>query len=951
MPLAPPVRLLIRQSPIGIPGPPVGGSGARIRIEARDEFNAPIDPADLELWVRRPGLGAGTVLKFTLANLTRLSLGVFYADVLFDAAGVWVFEARCNAPRIGRSDPLALTVAASRVQPAAPPGAILVTEDLDPVMLQDGGFLTVQRVSALPVTETLLPDDTIHLVRGGTSQSVTGDVLLAAAGTALAAVQPQLDATTEAAALAVAAQGVVEGAVLLAQAAADSTAASVAGASIMAATKILLDAIVVDPFTGGPIAQLRQGTVPGSAADAGIYRYVGINWVRESDTVPRIQARVDAVEIAASFVEDAPLVTGLALAVVNEYGDIGLSLSDDGKTFAVGNAEIIDAGGDTRLARSDGASAIDLTATGVTLPGMMSGVIPSDRYSLAIADEDGHVGFGVLADGSGVDAGGFTLRLNGGREAELVGPDGSVLLTGLLSGAGLGLAGMELAEVAFGDFGVIYVDEFGFVGAGLKLDGTQVGTGLGGTSSDEYSLAEIEARNSRALALSAQAARGYVADVQRPTAQINHFIGYGQSLSNGTEGWPAVTKTARDAGLSMMGLSVHPTSGVATTWAPVGGSAAFQALVATVRSTVTTGILSDVEVAALAPGATNLGETILEGALAFLRRAWLDHLALSADPARRFLASSCGVGGRSIAALSRGASPDLFDRLVTCATAAKAIADAATQTYAVPAMLYAQGQQDYGDGTTEATFKAATGQLFDDFAEYVCGGVAGQTRPPAIFLLQPGGIWTADALQLAMGMASLELAEERGNVFCVGPDYPVTDKGGHLTSNGYRWLGQQVGKVMYRVLVRGQDWRPLSPISATWRGQQCLVSFYVPEPPLVFDLPYVGLTATTYVGKGFYAYDDDGAVTIAEAEIAGDAVVSLSLARAVVGDLRIRYAGSATYSGQGCLRDSDATVASENYEYNAGTGQGAGENLAALIDEPYPLHNWSVAFDIAATAD
>ncbi len=52
-------------------------------------------------------------------------------------------------------------------------------------------------------------------------------------------------------------------------------------------------------------------------------------------------------------------------------------------------------------------------------------------------------------------------------------------------------------------------------------------------------------------------------------------------------------------------------------------------------------------------------------------------------------------------------------------------------------------------------------------------------------------------------MAQWEASVEIPGLFLAAPCYPVTDKGGHLDANGYRWLGAQFGKAMHAVLDLG----------------------------------------------------------------------------------------------------------------------------------------------------
>jgi hypothetical protein len=258
------------------------------------------------------------------------------------------------------------------------------------------------------------------------------------------------------------------------------------------------------------------------------------------------------------------------------------------------------------------------------------------------------------------------------------------------------------------------------------------------------------------------------------------------------------------------------------------------------------------------------------------------------------------------------------------------------------------GADDYGLGTSAADYRTMLEQLVADIRADVQTGIAAQGRNFAFFTYQESGAVTSDTNGLAVGVAQLESADENAGWYVVGPVYPVTDKGGHLTSNGFRWLGQMFGKVMARVLIRGEQWRPLSPLKVVRRGREILASFHVPCPPLVFGTPYAGVTATDSAAKGFAVLDEAGSAGVSDVQIVGDAVVKITASRDLAGPVVLRYAGKATFNGNGCLRDSDPTIARDTYEYSAGSGDYAEHEIAELVDEPYPLWNWCVAFNETA---
>lgn len=630
-------------------------------------------------------------------------------------------------------------------------------------------------------------------------------------------------------------------------------------------------------------------------------------------------------EIAVSAANLARAGAEAARDAANSVGKIftttaaGIAGTTNGQSFCLLSGDATQ----LILYRNNSGTATEVTRyyTKAYMDSVLDSSVGAAVPSMAFVDEDNHAFFVALDDGS------FGTK-------------------DVFMGRGeIRTADFSIEADTAGSFSL--VDEEGFVGFRVDNDGLRDDSG--GASDARADLAE---RNMRNLAYSAMVRSEFNSEVQRPVCKYNHILTTGQSLSTGMEGWPALSKVAKGGSL-MFGDSVRPSSVGGAGFTPL-GVAALKPLKAVVQSTSGSSILTDAQVAALAPGAGNEGESSDIGAVNYARKLFLQTYGFAADPGRLFVASNCGVSGKTIESLSKGAAPELYQRVTQAAQGVKAIADAEGATYCVPAVLFMQGEYNYttayGGAADKATYKARLRQYRADVVADVCAGIAGQAAPPAFITYQTGATYTSDANDLAIGQAQLELGLEERNWYLATPAYPYTDKGGHLDANGYRWLGMQMGKVLHRVVTLGQSWKPLSPRAVTVNGGSVLIDFHVPHPPLVFDAPYVALAAASYPTKGFKVLDEVGVVPIQAVEIAADTVVRIVLGRAPVGAVRVQYADKALHNGNGNLRDSDPAVASENYEYIQGTGHYAGANIAALVDRPYPLHNWCVAFSMTATA-
>ncbi|HBS6115436.1 TPA: hypothetical protein MAL55_004494 [Klebsiella pneumoniae] len=439
------------------------------------------------------------------------------------------------------------------------------------------------------------------------------------------------------------------------------------------------------------------------------------------------------------------------------------------------------------------------------------------------------------------------------------------------------------------------------------------------------------------------------AQIERLVFELTHIIWYGQSLSTDQECWPALTRSAYSTlGNLMLGDSCRPASREAAAFSPVGGVGVFRPLKAVTQSVSGSSVLTAEEESALTPGASNEGEGAV-AAINMLRKLFLQHNSLRQDPSRQFILSSCGVSGRTIEQLSPGATPELYNRVREAISQVKTIAGDQNKAYGIGAFCFLQGEYNYdlshgGDGT-RAGYRALMESLYSDFVSDFCSG----QNPPAMFLYQTSGAFTNDTNELAIGMAQLDLATSGQNYFGVCPAYPFPDKGWHLTGNGARWMDMFFAKVMFRVLVLGEGWEPLHCTSAEISGNYALLNYAVPYPPLKWGKPYVGRTATDYSDKGFRATDESGELPILSVEIVADTVVKITFVRDAVGDVKIWYADKTSHNGNGCLCDSDPFISMEKYEYNAGSGQYADENITELVGKPYPLNNWAWAQVIYST--
>ncbi|MCD1620013.1 hypothetical protein K7H20_18305 [Salipiger manganoxidans] len=610
------------------------------------------------------------------------------------------------------------------------------------------------------------------------------------------------------------------------------------------------------------------------------------------------------------------------------------------------------------------AQAAAITATGVDArtAGVLGGdgetiLVPADaalagieELAFALSDGAGNLGLGLSPQGEVILRQLLTLGSLRGKGYEVIGEetshafalaDGSdrvgfaVTTRGeLLVGGGAQIGG----KAADWDFAVIDANDH--VGFGFK-DGTFHFPGIGAET-----WADLDLRNKAW----SQAMIQRAPMVQLATATYNTLMNYGQSLGEGNETWPSLSKTPQPGAL-MVGDNVDNLTAASYT---AMGTAQFNPLVANTHDG--TANLSGAEEAALTPGDQVNGEPPVIGLTNGLK-LWLNRRGLSENDGRNLVAMSSAQAGRTIAQLSKVNTQDGLDRwggMLDGIQLAKDLADALSETCVCPIMTWLQGEWDYttSNGSTNATralYAAALHTLFDD-ANTDIMAITGQALPPLKLVYQTGASYTRDVdangdPDLHVGMAQLEVVLARDDAVMVGPIYPYTDKGAHLDANGARWFGCQMAKVAAKVMA-GQAFQPVRPLQVTASGTAITVSYHVPVPPLRFASPRVVLAAATYADRGFRVTSADGLTTypITSVEIVADTVIRIVTTTPPPADALLWYADKTVHNGNGMVFDSDPTLAPELYDYVPERGMYAGANIPELVGKRYPLHNPSIAF-------
>jgi len=107
------------------------------------------------------------------------------------------------------------------------------------------------------------------------------------------------------------------------------------------------------------------------------------------------------------------------------------------------------------------------------------------------------------------------------------------------------------------------------------------------------------------------------------------------------------------------------------------------------------------------------------------------------------------------------------------------------------------------------------------------------------------------------------------------------------------WNGMRIGKKMFELFCLGRVPFPFAPYEIMTKGNQMLVTFQVPTPPIQFLSTYAGYTLVN-VGdtehKGFYPSDATGDLTVTAISIVASSTILITCNRAFGSSPRLDYA-------------------------------------------------------------
>ena len=296
------------------------------------------------------------------------------------------------------------------------------------------------------------------------------------------------------------------------------------------------------------------------------------------------------------------------------------------------------------------------------------------------------------------------------------------------------------------------------------------------------------------------------------------------------------------------------------------------------------------------------------------------------------------------------------------------------QSASCPVIVYLQGETDqntdaqlgypenpiragYGAGGDKEKYKEYMSRLKEDMQREVMEQY-GQTEKPLFMIYQVSGTYTRTQYS-SINMAQIEFAQENDDVILVQTPYFTSHytNSHHLTQNGYRWLGEYIGRYAYTALVEREKTWPLLPDSMEIVDENTVrLTVSGAENGLTIDTWTVEDATNSKNRYGFYLQVDNTNVAPVDVIVSENCIELTLPERADLSSAEkvyLYYAGK-NASGTGNIRDNCAELGF--YEYlddrnDTGTGNNQGVSHSSLdangntiIGQKYPMYNWLASF-------
>ncbi len=298
-----------------------------------------------------------------------------------------------------------------------------------------------------------------------------------------------------------------------------------------------------------------------------------------------------------------------------------------------------------------------------------------------------------------------------------------------------------------------------------------------------------------------------------------------------------------------------------------------------------------------------------------------------------------GQGATIISLLGKGSKP--YQKFVEDIENAYKIAQSRGWGFVMPALCWMQGETDitsYPDTDYRKLLLQFVKDINDDVKQ-----ITGQKQDVEIICYQTGPVTRAkrfnalsyNCQETVIPQTFLELVRDNPLFHASGPMYPYTyvREAIHIDGIGHQQHGKLVALSAIDILRHQNHIRGLIPLSIAMNGNDAVIKFNVPCPPLVIDTIQVS-KADNY---GFSVINRQN-MNIAESIVVGGDSVIIHCSESPKG-CRIRYAVNGDYMKSGRLHGPRGNLRDSQ-----------GESITINIQgKKYPIHNWCYQFDMHIT--
>ena len=295
-----------------------------------------------------------------------------------------------------------------------------------------------------------------------------------------------------------------------------------------------------------------------------------------------------------------------------------------------------------------------------------------------------------------------------------------------------------------------------------------------------------------------------------------------------------------------------------------------------------------------------------------------------------------GQGATPIQYLSKGMEP--YQKFMDDISNANEIAKSYGCKFEVPAICWMQGESDI-ENYPGTDYRALLQQISRDFNQDI-KQITGQNKDVQIICYQSNNVTGGEkyvqdsfnCIESLVPQIQMDLIREDSMFWASGPTYPFTfaRERIHLDGVSQKRFGYLAANSALGIIRNRQHFRGLIPTEIKADGNEIIIHFNIPEPPLQLDTTNV-VKAKNY---GFAVITPDN-VDILQSVVLHKDIIHL-ICSAPIDTCKVRYAinGEQRKSGyksgpRGNLRDSQ------------------GETKKVKIqNQVYPLHNWCYQFDI-----